>query len=144
MHDPISDSPSPTRDAFKQGLRLRRFLLASAFSVLYLLVLAIFYTQDKIDRETLLEACAIVAALILVFFGLFRLGLNLRFARSEPDRMAVACGRVHDAVRRLPRSGHPTRLHRLLLRRADVRHASPQRHETRRARLRLVMARSRW
>jgi diguanylate cyclase (GGDEF)-like protein len=79
MHDPISDSPSPTRDAFKQRLRLRRFLLASAFSALYLLVLAIFYTQDKIDGETFFEACAIVAVLILGFFGAFRLGLNLRF-----------------------------------------------------------------
>ena len=79
MHDPISDSPSPTRDAFKQRLRLRRFLLASTFSALYLLVLAIFYTQDKIDGETFFEACAIVAALILGFFGVFRLGLNLRF-----------------------------------------------------------------
>ena len=62
-----------------QSLRLRRFLLAGVFSVLYLVVLAVFYTQDKIDRETLLHACAIVAAFILVFFGLFRLGLNLRF-----------------------------------------------------------------
>jgi diguanylate cyclase (GGDEF)-like protein len=79
MHDLISDSPLSTRDEFKQRLRLRRFLLASTFSALYLVVLAIFYTQDKIDRETLFEACAIVTALILGFFGVFRLGLNLRF-----------------------------------------------------------------
>jgi hypothetical protein len=39
----------PAQDTFKQRLRLRRFLLASAFSMLYLAVLAIFYTQDKID-----------------------------------------------------------------------------------------------
>ena len=80
MDDPTSEMPSPAGDEFNQRLRFRRFLLASAFSVLYLLVLAIFYTQDKIDRETLVEACAIVAAIILVFYCVFRLGLNLRSA----------------------------------------------------------------
>ncbi len=79
MRDPISDTPSPTRDEFKQHLRLRRFLLASVFSVLYLLVLALFYTQDKVDRDTLFEAAAMVAAVIVGFFIIFRLGLNLRF-----------------------------------------------------------------
>ena len=76
---PVFDIPPVTRDEFKQGLRLRRFLLASVFSVLYLVVLGVFCTQDKIDRQTLLHACAIVAAFIVVFFCLFRLGLNLRF-----------------------------------------------------------------
>ncbi len=75
----ISDTPTPTRDEFKQRLRLRRFLLASTFSVLYLFVLAIFYTQDKIDAETLFEACMIVLAAILGFFIVFRLGFNLWF-----------------------------------------------------------------
>jgi diguanylate cyclase (GGDEF)-like protein len=42
-------------------------------------VLAVFYAQDRIDRQTLVEAYATVAAFILVFFGIFRLGLNLRF-----------------------------------------------------------------
>jgi diguanylate cyclase (GGDEF)-like protein len=79
MSEPVLDMPPPTRDEFKQGLRVRRFLFASAFSMVYLVVLAVFYMQDKVGRETLLEACAIVVALILVFFGLFRLGLNLRF-----------------------------------------------------------------
>jgi diguanylate cyclase len=79
ISEPVLDVPPLRRGEFKQGLRLRRFLLASVFSVLYLVVLAVFYTQDKIDRETLLHACAIVAAFIVVFFGLFRSGLNLRF-----------------------------------------------------------------
>ena len=78
MPEPLLDV-QPAQDTFKQRLRLRRFLLASAFSMLYLAVLAIFYTQDKIDGETLLTAYAIVAAFILLFFALFRLGLNLRF-----------------------------------------------------------------
>jgi diguanylate cyclase (GGDEF)-like protein len=79
ISESVLDIAPVTRDEIKQGLRLRRFLLASVFSVLYLVVLAVFYTQEKIDGETLLHACAIVAAFILVFFGLFRLGLNLRF-----------------------------------------------------------------
>ena len=83
MRDLISETASPVGDAFKQHLRLRRFLLASTFSVLYLLVLLIFCNQDKVDRETLFEACAIVASVILVFFVVFRLGFNLRF--SDPS-----------------------------------------------------------
>jgi diguanylate cyclase len=80
MRDLTSEIPSPTRDEFKQHLRLRRFMLASIFSVLYLLVLALFYTQDKVDRETLVESCAIVATVVFGFFIVFRLRLNLRFA----------------------------------------------------------------
>jgi diguanylate cyclase (GGDEF)-like protein len=83
MRDLISDIPSPTRVELKQNLRLRRFMLASVFSVLYLLVLALFYTQDKIDRETLFEACAMVATVIVGFSAVFRVGFNLRF--SDPS-----------------------------------------------------------
>jgi diguanylate cyclase len=79
MRDLISETPSATRDESKQRLRLRRFVQASIFSVLYLVVLVIFYTQDKVDRETLFEACAIVATIIFGFFIVFRLGLNQRF-----------------------------------------------------------------
>jgi len=79
MPDPVLAISPPARGDFRQRLRVRRFLLASAFSLLYLVVLAAFHTQGKIDRETLLAACAIVAALILAFFIVFRLGLNLRF-----------------------------------------------------------------
>jgi diguanylate cyclase (GGDEF)-like protein len=79
MRDLISETPSPTREESKQRLRLRRFMQASIFSVLYLLVLIIFYTQGKVDRETLFEACAIVSTVIFGFFIAFRLGLNRRF-----------------------------------------------------------------
>jgi diguanylate cyclase len=83
MRDLISHTRLAKREEFKQHLRLRRFLLASAFSVLYLLVLLIFCTQDKVDRKTLFEACAIVATVISIFFFVFRLGLNLR--SSDPS-----------------------------------------------------------
>ena len=79
MRDPTAAVPSLTRNEVNQRLRFQRFLLASTFSALYLVVLGVFYTLDKIDRETLVGASAIVAAAILAFFALFRLGLNLRF-----------------------------------------------------------------
>ncbi|MEP6678841.1 MAG: GGDEF domain-containing protein, partial [Betaproteobacteria bacterium] len=52
----------------------------SAFSMMYLMVLTVFHTQEMVDRETLLQTFAIVAAIVLTFYGLFRFGLNLRFA----------------------------------------------------------------
>lgn len=63
----------------KQRLRLRRFLFASGFSIVYLVVLGLFHTQGLIDRPTLLGACAIVAGLIAGFCALFLTGFNLRF-----------------------------------------------------------------
>jgi diguanylate cyclase (GGDEF)-like protein len=91
MSASVSTTPSaaapgisvPAPDAFKQRLRIRRFLFASAFSTLYLVVLGLFYSQDKVDGRTFVTACAIVAALVLVFFSLFRSGLNLR--ASDPS-----------------------------------------------------------
>jgi diguanylate cyclase (GGDEF)-like protein len=78
--EPVGDLPSAPPDEFKQRLRMRRFLLASLFTLGYLLVLAIFSTQNKVDRSTLIEACVIVGALILAFALVFRSGFNLRFA----------------------------------------------------------------
>ena len=95
---PDLDIPAATADEFKQDLRLRRFLLASAFSMLYLAVLGLFYTQDKVDSETLLEALAIVAVIILVFFGIFHLRLNLLFADPSLtgwQLMAAVCAMLY-------------------------------------------------
>ena len=76
---PAVDPGAQAADSPKQRLRLRRFLVASAFSVLYLVVLAVFRTQDMIDQRTLLQAFALVAVLIAGFSAVFRSGLNLRF-----------------------------------------------------------------
>ena len=76
----VDDAALSSSQAGKQRLRLTRFLLASAFSVVYLLVLALFNIRGTLDTATLVEASAIVAVLISVFFGVFRLGFNLRFA----------------------------------------------------------------
>ena len=89
MPDPGKAGLSPIREALKQRLRLRRYLQASAFSLLYLVVLAIFHGQGKVDRATLLEACALVAGLIAVFFVLFRSGINQRFRDPSLTAMQV-------------------------------------------------------
>ena len=65
--------------AAKQRLRLRSFWFASIFSALYVVVLTAFFAYGGVDRGTLIEASVIVAVLILVFFGLIRSGLNLKF-----------------------------------------------------------------
>ena len=77
---PGADPPPRMPDSARQQVRLRRFLLASAFSVLYLVVLGVFRFHDGIDRATLLQACTIVALLIVAFSILFVSRLNLRFA----------------------------------------------------------------
>ena len=87
MRDPIATHPSLTRNEVNQRIRFRRYLLASSFSALYLVVLAIFHTQGMVNRETLAQASLIVIAAILVFFALFRSGLNLRF--SDPSLTAL-------------------------------------------------------
>ena len=79
MRDPTAAYPSLTRNEVNQRIRFRRFLLASTFSAVYLVVLAIFHSQGKVDRETLVQASAIATAAVLVFLVVFRAGLNLRF-----------------------------------------------------------------
>jgi hypothetical protein len=68
------------RDPSKQRLRLRRFLFASTFSLLYLMVLGLFLTQGRIDSTTLVQVTTVVGILIFAFSLLFLSGLNLRVA----------------------------------------------------------------
>jgi diguanylate cyclase (GGDEF)-like protein len=62
----------------KQALRIRRYLLASGFSLVYLFVLCVYYLQGMVSRQTLIEAHVIVISLIVLFYVAFRTGLNLR------------------------------------------------------------------
>ena len=79
----VRDATQVTRGERRQRLRIRRFAFASVFSMLFVVVLTMFYTQDKIDRATLIQASVLVFAFIVAFFCLFRTGLNLRF--SDPS-----------------------------------------------------------
>jgi hypothetical protein len=76
----IGDLPTAPPEEFNQRLRMRRFLLASLYAVLYLLVVAIFSTQNMVDQATLIWACVMAGALILAFSVVFRSGLNLYFS----------------------------------------------------------------
>ncbi len=53
-------------------------MLASGFSLVYLFVLYVYYSQGMVDRKTLIEASVLVISLIVFFYAAFRSGLNLR------------------------------------------------------------------
>jgi signal transduction histidine kinase/CheY-like chemotaxis protein len=84
------DVPFSAREELKQRLRVHRFLLAATFSMLYVVVLALYYTQGKVDRDTVVTAVAIVAVAILIFFGLFHFRVNLRFRDPSLTSVQVA------------------------------------------------------
>ena len=66
------------KDDAKQALRIRRYLLASAFSLVYLFVLSVYYLQGIIGKRTLIEVNVIVIFLVTFFYVALRTGLNLR------------------------------------------------------------------
>lgn len=65
-------------DESRQAIRLRRLLLICLFAELYLLVLAVFYSQDMVGGSTLFGIAVMVSALMLGLYGLFASGLNRR------------------------------------------------------------------
>ena len=83
LPNPHTESALTAPELAKQRVRVRRFVLASAFSVLYLAVLLVFRVLGKLDETTLVEACGIVVALMFAFFCVFRLRLNLRFVDAS-------------------------------------------------------------
>src|SRR4029434_7463289 len=76
-------APRMERTARRQRIRMRRFAFASAFSMLFVAVLALLYGQDKIDGKTLLHAALLTIAFIVTLFVIFRTGINLQF--SDPS-----------------------------------------------------------
>jgi diguanylate cyclase (GGDEF)-like protein len=76
-------APNTARSERRQRIRMRRFKFASVFSILFVGVLTVFYAQDKIDGETLAHAALFVFVFIVVFFFIFRTGINLRL--SDPS-----------------------------------------------------------
>ena len=66
-------------DDARQALRMRRFFIAAGTSCLLPLVLAASAALGSVDIRVAAWGSAMVAALVAVFFALFRSGLNLRF-----------------------------------------------------------------
>jgi diguanylate cyclase (GGDEF)-like protein len=83
MTGQVLAAPRTAHSGRRQRIRMRRFAFASVFSLLFVGVLAVFYTQGKIDGETLTRAAFFVFAFIVVFFFIFRTGINLRL--SDPS-----------------------------------------------------------
>ncbi len=66
-----------------QALRMRRYLMAAGTSLLLCLTLIFFAFVGRLPWPVAIEGTAGVLGLILLFFVLFRTGLNLRF--SDPS-----------------------------------------------------------
>ena len=78
--DAVREVAFSSREETRQRLRLKRFLLASGSSIVYLLVLVVFTVHGNVDLATLVQGSTIVVVLIVAFYVIFRLGINLRFA----------------------------------------------------------------
>lgn len=64
----------------RQALRLQRYYMAAGTALLVPVALAFAYLVDAIEQAAALRCTAFVFFLIVLFFVLFRSGLNLRFA----------------------------------------------------------------
>jgi hypothetical protein len=64
----------------RQRLRVRRFLIASGTSLLVCLVLFVCSYFGVLPLQAAVRGTLGIVALIVVFYVLFRFGLNLRFA----------------------------------------------------------------
>jgi diguanylate cyclase (GGDEF)-like protein len=66
-----------------QALRMRRYLMAAGTSVLFCLTLGLLALLERLPWRVAIDGTISVAALIAVFFVVFRTGANLRF--SDPS-----------------------------------------------------------
>src|SRR5438132_3523246 len=66
-----------------QALRMRRYLMAAGTSLLLCVTLFIFALVERLPWRVAIEGTAGVLLLVLIFYVLFRTGLNLRF--SDPS-----------------------------------------------------------
>lgn len=60
----------------RQRMRIRRFYLACLFSVLYLLAITVFYSQDLVERDALNIATGLAGIAMALFYGMFSSGMN--------------------------------------------------------------------
>ena len=88
MHEAVTEVT--TRDE-RQALRMRRYLMAAATSVLVCLILILFALLQLVPWRGALHGSLAVAVCVVVFYLAFRTGFNLRF--SDPSlttQMATA------------------------------------------------------
>ncbi len=83
--------PAAGRDDARQALRLRRYLMGAATSTLVAVALFISHWVGVLPLKTAVGGAAIIGFFIVLFYGVFRSGLNLRFGDpSLTTEMIVA------------------------------------------------------
>jgi hypothetical protein len=75
----------------RQAARIRRFLIASLFSALYLMALAIFYSQSLVDRTTFFAVTVVVSVAMAVFYGIFATSINQKAKEKNLTAPIVVC-----------------------------------------------------
>lgn len=77
-------------DDRRQALRVRRYLIAAGTSLLVPVTLSIFYWYGLLPLAAVVEGAAIVLTFVVMFYLLFRSGLNQRL--SDPSLTAEQMG----------------------------------------------------
>lgn len=76
-------------DRARQAMRVQRMQRVYLFSTLYLLILAVFHTQDLISRTALVTIASVVCAGMVSFYSIFASGVNQK-AREKNLTMPIA------------------------------------------------------
>lgn len=71
------------RDSARQTLRLRRYLIGAGTSLLVAVALFVCYWLGLLPMNVAVGGTALIGFFVVLFYGLFRSGLNLRF--SDPS-----------------------------------------------------------
>ena len=83
--------PAPTPDDPRQALRIRRYLMAVGTSMLAVAALFIAHLFGVMPRSAALEGTAMILALSVIFYLLFRFGVNRQFSDPSLTTEMIIC-----------------------------------------------------
>jgi diguanylate cyclase (GGDEF)-like protein len=75
----------------RQAVRMRRFLVACLFAVLYTVAISAFYAQGLMTQQVFISAIALVSGMILVFYLVFVTGINQKAVEKSLTVPLTAC-----------------------------------------------------
>jgi len=75
----------------RQAARMRRLLLACLFSSLYLVALAVFYSESMVSRTAFNGAAAVVIISMVLFYWIFASGFNQKAAEKNLTAPIAMC-----------------------------------------------------
>jgi diguanylate cyclase (GGDEF)-like protein len=78
----------------RQALRIRRYLMAAGTSMLTVAALFVAYRFGMLPWSVALEGAAMILALALIFYLLFRFGLNRQFSDPSLTTEMIVCAVV--------------------------------------------------